>query len=48
MMYDIEMVSYGMLYISCFMKIGTDIQAILRFCLGNLNGCNVDITNGRH
>jgi hypothetical protein len=29
------------------MKIGTGVQAILGFCLRNLRGCNVDITDGR-
>jgi hypothetical protein len=29
-----------------FMKIGSDIQAILRVCLRNLRGYNVGITNG--
>jgi hypothetical protein len=28
------------------MKVGTGIQAILRFCLRNLNGCNVCIIDG--
>jgi hypothetical protein len=27
-------------------KIGTDFHAILRICLSNLNGCNVDIIEG--
>jgi hypothetical protein len=27
------------------MKIGTDIQEILRFCLRNLKGCNVGVTD---
>jgi hypothetical protein len=30
-----------------FMKIGTGVQAILRFCLRNLTGCNVGITDER-
>jgi hypothetical protein len=30
-----------------FMKVGTGIQAILRFYLSNLNCCNVDVTDGR-
>jgi hypothetical protein len=29
------------------MKIGTGVQAILRFCLRNLRGFNVGITDGR-
>jgi hypothetical protein len=30
-----------------FMKIGTGVQAVLRFCLRNLRGCNVGITDGK-
>jgi hypothetical protein len=30
-------------YIPSLMKISTDVQAILRFQLSNLNGCNVGI-----
>jgi hypothetical protein len=40
MMYAIEMTSGGM-------KIGTGVQTIGRFCLRNLNGCNVGIREGR-
>jgi hypothetical protein len=29
------------------MKIGTGFQAILRFCLSNMNVCNVGITDGK-
>jgi uncharacterized protein YraI len=43
----IEMASGGMIYIPNFMKIGTGVQATLRFCLKNLRGCNVDVTAGR-
>jgi hypothetical protein len=35
------------IYIPSFMKIGTGIQAILRFCLRNMRGYNVGITDGR-
>jgi hypothetical protein len=42
-MYTIVMAS-GV--IQSFMKTGKGIQAILRFCLCNLNGCTVDITDG--
>jgi hypothetical protein len=35
MKYTIEMASCGMTYIPSFKKTGTDIQAILRFCLSN-------------
>jgi hypothetical protein len=30
------------------MKIGAGVQAILRFCLSNLNLCNVGITDERN
>jgi hypothetical protein len=46
MMYAIELASDVMIYIPSFMKIGTGIQAMLRFCLSNLRGCNVGITDG--
>jgi hypothetical protein len=48
MMYTVEMTSCGMIYLSSFMKIGTGVQAILRFCLRNLRGCNVGITDGKY
>jgi hypothetical protein len=41
------MASCGMVYIQSFKKTGTDIQAILRFGLGNLRGCDVGTTDGR-
>jgi hypothetical protein len=49
MMYAVEMTSDGMIfsYISSFMKISRYLQEILTFCLSNLNGCNVGITDGR-
>jgi hypothetical protein len=47
MKYAIEMVSCDTVYIPSFMNIGTGFQAIVRFCLRNLNGCNVDIIEGR-
>jgi hypothetical protein len=40
------MASCVMIYLPSFMKSGTDIQAILRFCLRNLNGCNIGIIDG--
>jgi hypothetical protein len=43
----LEMASCGMICISSFMKTGTDVQAILRFCLSNLRGYNVGVTDGR-
>jgi hypothetical protein len=43
----VEMAACGMIYLPCFMKVDTGVQAILRFCLGNLNGCIIGITDGR-
>jgi hypothetical protein len=40
--YAAEMDSCG-----TFMKIDTGVEAILRFFLGNLRGCNAGITEGR-
>jgi hypothetical protein len=48
MMYAVEMASCGMIYLPSFMKTAKGVQAILRFCLSNLTGCNVGITNGRN
>jgi hypothetical protein len=39
------MASYGMIYIPSFMKTGTGVQIILRFCLRNFTGCDVSITD---
>jgi hypothetical protein len=47
MKYAVEMGSGGMIYTPTFMKTGTGVQAILRFCLSNLRGCTVGITDGR-
>jgi hypothetical protein len=38
------MISYGMIYTWSFMKIGSGVWAILRFCLRNLTSSNVGIT----
>jgi hypothetical protein len=46
MKYTVEVVSDGMINTSSFIKTGTGAQAILRFCLRNLNGCNVGIIDG--
>jgi hypothetical protein len=46
-MYAVEMVSRGIIYLLSFMKTGRGVQAILRFCLSNLNGCNVVTTDGK-
>jgi hypothetical protein len=47
MKYTIEMASDGMIYIPSLMKIGIDVEVILRFCLRNMRSCNVGITDGR-
>jgi hypothetical protein len=47
MKYTVEMASCGMMYIPSFMKIGIDVQSILRFCLNNLKGCDVGNTDGK-
>jgi hypothetical protein len=46
MKYAVEMASCGMIYILSFMKTGTGVQAILRFCLKNLRGCYNGISDG--
>jgi hypothetical protein len=40
------MLSCGMIDISNLIKIGAGVQAVLRFCLRNMRGCNIDITDG--
>jgi hypothetical protein len=45
MIYGVEMASCGMIFLPAFMKIGTGVEVILRFCFSNMNGCNIDITN---
>jgi hypothetical protein len=47
MKYTVEMASCGIICIPSFMKIGTGVQAILKFSLRNLRGCNVGITDVR-
>jgi hypothetical protein len=47
MAYDLQMASYGMRNIRSFMKTDADVQEILWFCVTNLRGCNVGITDGR-
>jgi uncharacterized protein YraI len=47
MMYGVEMASCGMTFLPSVMKIGAGVQAMLRFCLSNLNGCYVGITDGK-
>jgi hypothetical protein len=46
MKYTDEMGSGGMIYILRFMKIGTGVQAILRFSLRNLRGSKGVTTDG--
>jgi hypothetical protein len=46
MKYPIEIALCGMICIPSFMKIGTGVQEILRFCLRNLRGCNAGISDG--
>jgi hypothetical protein len=46
MEYSIEIALYGMINILRFMKIGTAIQALLRFSLRNVRGYNVGTTHG--
>jgi hypothetical protein len=43
----VEMGLGGMIYIPSSLKTRTGVQAILRFCLRHLRGCNVRIKNGR-
>jgi hypothetical protein len=47
MRYTTEMASDSMIYIPSFMNIVSGIPEILWFCLSNLNGCNVGITDGK-
>jgi hypothetical protein len=47
MKYAIKMGSGAMIYIPNFIKIGIGVQAVLRFCLRNLRGHNIGITDGR-
>jgi hypothetical protein len=44
--YAVEMTSCGMIYTPSFTKTGTSVQAIFRFGLRNLRGCNAGITDG--
>jgi uncharacterized protein YraI len=44
----VEMASCGMIYLPSFMKIAIGVQAILRFCLRDVKGCNVGIPDGRN
>jgi hypothetical protein len=44
----VEIGSDGMIYIPSFIKTGAGVEGILRFCLSNLKGCNIVITDGRN
>jgi hypothetical protein len=48
MKYSVEMASGGMIYLPSFMRIATGVQAILKFRLRNVRGCDVGITDGRY
>jgi hypothetical protein len=39
--YGVEITSRSMMYIPSFMEFDADDQALLRFCIRNLSGCNV-------
>jgi hypothetical protein len=47
MMYAVEMGSDAMIYVPSFIKIGTGVKQILKFCLRNLRSRNVCITDGK-
>jgi hypothetical protein len=47
-MYAIDLCSGGMIFKQSFMKFGTGVEAILRFCLSNLNDSNVGISDERY
>jgi hypothetical protein len=48
MKYAVGMASCGMIHVPSFMKSGTDVQALLRFCPRYLRGRNIDITDGEN
>jgi hypothetical protein len=45
MIYAVEIALRGIKNLPRFMKIGTGVQAILRFYFRNLRGCDVGITD---
>jgi hypothetical protein len=45
MMYDVEMALCGMIRVPSLIKTGTGVQAILKFGLRKLRGCNIGITD---
>jgi hypothetical protein len=46
-MYVVEMTSCITIFLSSFVKTGPGVHAILKFCLTNLRGHNVGITEGK-
>jgi hypothetical protein len=46
MNYIVKMASCGETHIPSFMKTGTDVQDVLRFCLNRLRRCNGRIADG--
>jgi hypothetical protein len=44
-MYTFDIASCGLMCVSNFIKTGTGVQEVLRFCLKNLRGCSVGITD---
>jgi hypothetical protein len=47
MMYTVEMDSCGMIHIPSCTNIGAGVQERLKFCIINLRGSNVGITDRR-
>jgi hypothetical protein len=47
MVHAFEIDSYDMMYKPSYMKTSGGVQTIAKFCLRNLKGCNVGITDGR-
>jgi hypothetical protein len=45
MSYIVEITSDGMIYISSFMKIDSEIQKLLTYYFDDLRGCSVDTTS---
>jgi hypothetical protein len=45
MIYSTELALHDKIHFRSFMKIGTGVQAILRFCINNFKCCNVGIND---
>jgi uncharacterized protein YraI len=45
--YTVEAGSGGTIHVPSYMKIGAGFQTTLRFCVNNLEGCNVGITDDK-